>query len=88
MVHSSNDAQRRLVRRRCTTGDQEAFERLSRLSDMSYDDVPHRVAYGTPPWWSASGISREILGITGVAGRKPRWTAAYERVALLRLLTE
>jgi hypothetical protein len=41
--------QRRLVRETLQrTGDQEAFEQLSRLANVTYDQVLHRVAYGTP----------------------------------------
>ena len=46
---ASTMRQRRLVREALgRTADQEAFERLRRLSEVSYDEVLQRVAYGTP----------------------------------------
>jgi alkanesulfonate monooxygenase SsuD/methylene tetrahydromethanopterin reductase-like flavin-dependent oxidoreductase (luciferase family) len=72
-------------------GDRQTFERLRRLSKLSYDEVLQRVAYGTP----AAVVERlqahqEALGITGVSldvntgGQIP-----YERVLnSIRLLTE
>ena len=84
--------QRRLVRETLhKTGDQEAFERLRRLSEASYDDVLRRVAYGTP-----EGVVerlqeyRETLGITGVSlDVNPGGQLPYERVVhSVHLLTE
>ena len=84
--------QRRLVRATLQhTGDQEAFDRLKRLSEASYDEVLHRVAYGT----SEAVVERlqeyrETLGITGVSlDVNPGGQIPYERVVhSLRLLTE
>lgn len=58
------------------TGNQEALERLSRLSNVTYDDVLTRVAYGTPEAVTERIQEyRESLGITGgVAGHEPRGT--------------
>src|SRR5262244_2006518 len=89
---ASTMRQRRLVRETLhKTGDQEAFERLRRLSEASYDDVLSRVAYGTP-----EGVVerlqeyRETLGITGVSlDVNPGGQLPYERVVhSLWLLTE
>ena len=60
---------RRLVRESLSqAADEEAYERLKRISEVTYDDVLTRVAYGTPEevadrirWY------REELGITGVS---------------------
>ncbi len=60
---------RRLVRESLSNAaDQEAYERLKRISEVTYDDVLTRVAYGTPEevverirWY------QEELGITGVS---------------------
>jgi alkanesulfonate monooxygenase SsuD/methylene tetrahydromethanopterin reductase-like flavin-dependent oxidoreductase (luciferase family) len=89
---ASTMRQRRLVRETLHhTGDQEAFERLRRLSEASYDDVLRRVAYGTP----AAVVERlqeyrETLGTTGVSlDVNPGGQLPYERVVhSLRLLTE
>ena len=71
--------------------DQEAFERLSRLSAVSYDDVLKRVAYGTPE----AVVERlqqyqEELGITGVSlEMNPGGQIPYERVVnAIRLLAD
>jgi alkanesulfonate monooxygenase SsuD/methylene tetrahydromethanopterin reductase-like flavin-dependent oxidoreductase (luciferase family) len=84
--------QRRLVRESLhRTADQEAFERLRRLSEVSYDDVLGRVAYGTPE----AVVERlqeyqETLGITGVSlDVNPGGQIPYDRVVnSIRLLTE
>ena len=84
--------QRRLVREALgRTGDQEAFERLRRLSDVSYDEVLQRVAYGTPE----AVVERlqeyqETLGITGVSlDMNPGGQIPYDRVVnSIRLLAE
>ena len=84
--------QRRLVRESLhRAADQEAFERLRRISDASYDDVLRRVAYGTPE----AVVERlqeyqETLGITGVSlDVNPGGQLPYDRVVhSIRLLTE
>jgi alkanesulfonate monooxygenase SsuD/methylene tetrahydromethanopterin reductase-like flavin-dependent oxidoreductase (luciferase family) len=89
---ASTMRQRRLVREALgRTGDQEAFERLRRLSEVSYDEVLQRVAYGTP----AAVVERlqayqEALGITGVSlDVNPGGQIPYKRVVnSIRLLTE
>lgn len=60
---------RRLVRESLSNAaDEEAYERLKRISEVTYDEVLTRVAYGTPEavveriqWY------QEELGITGVS---------------------
>ena len=71
--------------------DQEAFERLSRLSAVSYDEVLKRVAYGTPE----AVVERlqqyqEELGLTGVSlEMNPGGQIPYERVVnAIRLLAD
>jgi alkanesulfonate monooxygenase SsuD/methylene tetrahydromethanopterin reductase-like flavin-dependent oxidoreductase (luciferase family) len=89
---ASTMRQRRLVRESLhRAADQEAFERLRRISEVSYDDVLHRVAYGTP----AAVVERlheyqEALGITGVSlDVNPGGQIPYDRVVhSVRLLTE
>jgi alkanesulfonate monooxygenase SsuD/methylene tetrahydromethanopterin reductase-like flavin-dependent oxidoreductase (luciferase family) len=89
---ASTMRQRRLVREALgRTGDREAFERLRRLSEVGYDEVLQRVAYGTP----AAVVERlqayrEALGITGVSlDVNPGGQIPYERVVnSIRLLTE
>jgi len=84
--------QRRLVRETLhQTGDQEAYERLRRLAEVSYDDVLRRVAYGTPE----AVVERlqeykETLGLTGVSlDVNPGGQIPYERVVhSVRLLAE
>ena len=84
--------QRRLLREALdTAADQEAYERLKRLSEVSYDEVLERVAYGTPE----AVVERlqqyqKDFGLTGVSldvnlgGQIP-----YDRViASMRLLAE
>ena len=89
---ASTMRQRRLVRETLhKTGDQEAFERLRRLSEASYDDVLRRVAYGIPEAVvERLQEYRETLGITGVSlDVNPGGQLPYERVVhSLRLLTE
>jgi alkanesulfonate monooxygenase SsuD/methylene tetrahydromethanopterin reductase-like flavin-dependent oxidoreductase (luciferase family) len=89
---ASTMRQRRLVRETLhQTGDQEAFERLRRLSEVSYDDVLHRVAYGTPEAVvDRLQEYRETLGITGVSlDVNPGGQLPYERVVhSMRLLAE
>jgi len=89
---ASTMRQRRLVHESLhRTADQEAFERLRRLSEVSYDDVLGRVAYGTPE----AVVERlqeyqETLGITGVSlDVNPGGQIPYDRVVnSIRLLTE
>src|SRR5439155_305451 len=66
---ASTMRQRRMVRQTLHhTGDQEAFERLRRLAEASYDEVLQRVAYGTPEAVvDRLQEYRETLGITGVS---------------------
>jgi alkanesulfonate monooxygenase SsuD/methylene tetrahydromethanopterin reductase-like flavin-dependent oxidoreductase (luciferase family) len=71
--------------------DPEAFERLKRISEVGYDDVLSRVAYGTP----AAVVERlqeyrESLGITGVSlDVNPGGQIPYDRVVhSIRLLTD
>jgi alkanesulfonate monooxygenase SsuD/methylene tetrahydromethanopterin reductase-like flavin-dependent oxidoreductase (luciferase family) len=89
---ASTMRQRRLVREALgRTADQEAFERLRRLSEVSYDQVLHRVAYGTP---EAVVVRlqefQEAFGLTGVSlDINPGGQIPYERVvSSIRLLTE
>lgn len=89
---ASTMRQRRLVRESLRhSGDQEAYERLRRISDVSYDDVLTRVAYGTPEAVvERLQAYRETLGITGVSlDINPGGQVPYERVRhSLRLLAE
>ncbi|MBI3325530.1 MAG: LLM class flavin-dependent oxidoreductase [Nitrospinae bacterium] len=89
---ASTMRQRRLVRETLgRTGDQEAFERLRRLSDVNYDEVLHRVAYGTPEAVVERLLEyQEALGITGVSlDVNPGGQIPYERVVnSIRLLAE
>jgi alkanesulfonate monooxygenase SsuD/methylene tetrahydromethanopterin reductase-like flavin-dependent oxidoreductase (luciferase family) len=89
---ASTMRQRRLVRETLhQTGDQEAYERLRRLSEVSYDDVLRRVAYGTPEAVvERLQEYRETLGITGVSlDVNPGGQLPYDRVVhSMRLLTE
>jgi alkanesulfonate monooxygenase SsuD/methylene tetrahydromethanopterin reductase-like flavin-dependent oxidoreductase (luciferase family) len=89
---ASTMRQRRLVRQSLhRAADQEAFERLKRISEVSYDDVLHRVAYGTPE----AVVERlqeyqEALGITGVSlDVNPGGQIPYNQVVhSIRLLME
>jgi alkanesulfonate monooxygenase SsuD/methylene tetrahydromethanopterin reductase-like flavin-dependent oxidoreductase (luciferase family) len=89
---ASTMRQRRLVRQSLhRAADQEAYERLRRISEVSYDDVLHRVAYGTPD----AVVERlqeyqETLGITGVSlDVNPGGQIPYDQVVhSIRLLTE
>jgi len=89
---ASTMRQRRLVRETLgRTGDQEAFERLRRLSEVSYEDVLQRVAYGTPEAVVERLLEyQEALGLTGVSlDVNPGGQVPYERVVnSIRLLTE
>jgi alkanesulfonate monooxygenase SsuD/methylene tetrahydromethanopterin reductase-like flavin-dependent oxidoreductase (luciferase family) len=89
---ASTMRQRRLVRESLgRTGDQEAFERLRRLSDVSYDEVLHRVAYGTPEAVVERLLEyQEVFGITGVSlDMNPGGQIPYDRVVnSIRLLAE
>ena len=84
--------QRRLVREALgRAGDQEAFERLRRLAEVSYDEVLQLVAYGTPE----AVVERlreyqEAFGLTGVSlDINPGGQIPYERVVnSIRLLVE
>ena len=65
----------RTMRARCVVreslaqaADQEAYERLKRISEVTYDDVLTRVAYGTVEEVpDRSHWYQEELGITGVS---------------------
>jgi alkanesulfonate monooxygenase SsuD/methylene tetrahydromethanopterin reductase-like flavin-dependent oxidoreductase (luciferase family) len=89
---ASTMRQRRLVRESLgRTADREAYERLRRLSDVSYDEVLQRVAYGAPE----AVVERiqayqEAFGITGVSlDVNPGGQIPYDRVVhSIRLLTE
>jgi hypothetical protein len=73
------------------TGDREAYERLRRLSEVSYDEVLRRVAYGTPEVVvQRLQEYRETLGIIGVSlDVNPGEQLSYDRVVhSMRLLTE
>ncbi len=89
---ASTMRQRRLVRETLHhTGDQEAYERLRRFSEVSYDEVLHRVAYGTPEAVvERLQEYRDTLGITGVSlDVNPGGQLPYERVVhSMRLLAE
>jgi len=89
---ASTMRQRRLVRETLgRTGDQEAFERLRRLSEVSYDDVLHRVAYGTPEAVVERLLEyKEAFGLTGVSlDMNPGGQVPYDRVvSSMRLLAE
>ena len=84
--------QRRLLRESLGhAADREAYERLKRLSEVSYDDVLKRVAYGTPEEVvDRLQQYREELGITGVSlDVNPGGQVPYDRVVnSMRLLTE
>ena len=89
---ASTMRQRRLLRESLdNAADPEAYERLKRLSEVGYDDVLKRVAYGTPE----AVVERlqeyqEELGITGVSlDINPGGQVPYDRVVnSMRLLTE
>jgi alkanesulfonate monooxygenase SsuD/methylene tetrahydromethanopterin reductase-like flavin-dependent oxidoreductase (luciferase family) len=71
--------------------DPEAFERLKRISEVGYDDVLSRVAYGTPDAVvERLQEYRETLGITGVSlDVNPGGQIPYDRVVhSIRLLTD
>jgi alkanesulfonate monooxygenase SsuD/methylene tetrahydromethanopterin reductase-like flavin-dependent oxidoreductase (luciferase family) len=71
--------------------DPEAFERLKRISEVGYDDVLSRVAYGTPDAVVERLLEyRESLGITGVSlDVNPGGQIPYDRVVhSIRLLTD
>ena len=69
MPEASTMRARRLVRESLShAADQEAYERLKRISEVTYEEVLTRVAYGTAEavveriqWY------QEELGITGVS---------------------
>ena len=84
--------QRRLLRESLgQAADEEAYERLKRLSEVSYDEVLKRTIYGTPDA-VVDRIQqyREELGITGVSlDVNPGGQVPYDRVVnSMRLLTE
>jgi alkanesulfonate monooxygenase SsuD/methylene tetrahydromethanopterin reductase-like flavin-dependent oxidoreductase (luciferase family) len=89
---ASTMRQRRLVREALgRAADQEAFERLRRLSDVSYDEVLQRVAYGTPEAVVERLLEyQEVFGITGVSlDMNPGGQIPYDRVVhSMRLLAE
>jgi alkanesulfonate monooxygenase SsuD/methylene tetrahydromethanopterin reductase-like flavin-dependent oxidoreductase (luciferase family) len=89
---ASTMRQRRLVRESLgRTADQEAFERLRRLSEVTYDDVLPRVAYGTPEAVvERLQAYKEAFGLTGVSlDMNPGGQIPYDRVVhSMRLLTE
>ena len=89
---ASTMRQRRLVQAALhRAADPEAFERLKRLSEVSYDEVLPRVAYGTPEA-VVERIQefRQALGITGISlDVNPGGQIPYDRVVhSIRLLTE
>jgi len=89
---ASTMRQRRLVQAALhRAADPEAFERLKRLAEVSYDEVLPRVAYGTPEA-VVERIEefRQALGITGVSlDVNPGGQIPYDRVVhSIRLLTE
>ena len=64
MLHRLKLVQRSLGK----AADQEAFERLSRLSSAGYDDVLKRAAFGTPEAVvERLQQYREELGLSGVS---------------------
>jgi len=89
---ASTMRQRRLLRESLdNAADPEAYERLKRLSEVGYDDVLKRVAYGTPE----AVVERlqeyqKELGLTGVSlDINPGGQVPYESVVnSMRLLTE
>ena len=89
---ASTMRQRRLLRESLgNAADAEAYERLKRISEVSYDDVLKRTAYGTPE----AVVERlqeyqEQFGITGVSlDVNPGGQVPYDRVVnSMRLLTE
>jgi alkanesulfonate monooxygenase SsuD/methylene tetrahydromethanopterin reductase-like flavin-dependent oxidoreductase (luciferase family) len=89
---ASTMRQRRLVRERLhQAADQEAYERLKRLSEVTYDDVLRRVAFGTPEAVAERLQEyQEQLGITGLAlDMNPGGQVPYDRVVnSIRLLTD
>ena len=89
---ASTMRQRRLVSESLAhAADEEAYERLKRISEVPYEDVLRRVAYGTPE----AVVERlheyqEELGITGVSlDVNPGGQVPYDRVVnSIRLLCE
>jgi len=89
---ASTMRQRRLLAESLgNAADQEAYERLKRISDTTYDDVLTRVAYGSPE----TVVERlreyqEELGITGVSmDVNPGGQVPYDQVVKsIELLTE
>jgi len=89
---TSTMRQRRLLAQSLgRTGDQEAFERLRRLNEVTYDQVLPRVAYGTPEAVVERLMAfKEALGLTGFSlDVNPGGQLPYERVVnSIHLLTE
>lgn len=89
---ASTMRQRRLVRETLSrTGDREAYERLGRLANVTYDEVLQRVAYGTPDAVVERLLEyKEAFGLTGVSlDLNPGGQVPYDRVMnSMRLLAE
>src|SRR5207249_5448308 len=89
---ASTMRQRRLVQAALhRAADPEAFERLKRLSEVSYDEVLPRVAYGTPEAVVDRLMEfKESLGLTGFSlDVNPGGQLPYDRVVnSIRLPTD
>ena len=89
---ASTMRQRRLVAESLNTAaDEEAYERLKKISETTYEDVLTRVIYGTPEMVvERLHQYQEDLGITGVSlDVNPGGQVPYDRVVnSMRLLTE
>ena len=89
---ASTMRQRRLVAESLNTAaDEEAYERLKKISETTYEDVLTRVIYGTPEMVvERLHQYQEDLGITGVSlDINPGGQVPYGRVVnSMRLLTE
>ena len=52
------------------TADEEAYERLKKLSEGPYEELLHRTAYGTPEAVVEHlQMCQEEMGITGFSGK-------------------
>ena len=89
---ASTMRQRRLVADALhAAADEEAYERLKRISETTYEDVLTRVIYGTPEMVvERINQYKEDLGITGVSlDINPGGQVPYDRVVnSMKLLTE
>lgn len=89
---ASTMRQRRIVRESLSSAaDEESYERLRRITEVTYDDLLNRVVYGTPQavadrinWY------KEELGITGVSlDVNPGGQLSYEQVVdSVRLISD